>query len=363
VIHRPFRSRVGFTLIELLVVIAIMGILISLLLPAVQAAREAARLLQCQSNLKQIGLALHNYEGVNRCFPPSYIQTSGRTSGVSYGINYPDDGWNGLPGWGWGVFLLPYIEQQNLYKGLRRDLPCWATENAVFVRTKIPLYLCPSSTGGSCGFCVPQYYCGTTCCPGSYGPYSTPIWFAHCHYVLNAGQDGPWNRSPNYSYNFDIPEPWTVNGVTYSDAINGPFYRNSHTRVADVTDGLSQTVFAGEGDSLLTNKTWVGVVPWSCTPPRGIGIGDINSGGCLEGVHSGPDPKDRPNVIIHPPDDPFGHTDEMYSEHAGQGGGNVLFGDGGVRFVGAFCDQNTWWYLSTMNCGEMTNLDLLSQND
>src|SRR5437879_1407548 len=106
--HAP---RSGFTLIELLVVIAIIGVLIGLLLPAVQRARAAAARLQCQNNLKQIGLALHNYEGANGRFPPASIRTSNRLSGSSYGVRYPDDGGNGLLGWGWGTLILPYIEQ------------------------------------------------------------------------------------------------------------------------------------------------------------------------------------------------------------------------------------------------------------
>ena len=142
------------------------------------------------------------------------------------------------------------------------------------------------------------------------------------------------------------------------DIINGPFYRNSRTRPRDVTDGLSQTVFAGEADPILCNKTWVGVVPWCVIPPQvpPIGIGDTNSGGCIVGVHSGPDVHDHPNIIIHAPDNPFGHTDEMYSEHAGRTGGNVLFGDGSVRFVSAFIDGDTWWALSTMNVGDVPQL-------
>jgi prepilin-type N-terminal cleavage/methylation domain-containing protein/prepilin-type processing-associated H-X9-DG protein len=352
------RPRRGFTLIELLVVIAIIGILVSLLLPAVQAARESARRMQCLNNLKQIGLALHNYESTNRCFPPAYVQGSGVATGVAYGINYPDDGSNGVTGWGWGALLLPFIEQGNLYKSLRLDLPCWATENAMFVQTKVPIYLCPSSSGGSDGFALQRYTAGTSDDPQNPVPFSPTIFFAHSHYVTNAGQNGPWNRSPAHSYDFTVPEPVTVGSQIVMDIINGPFYRNSHTRAADVTDGMSQTVFGGEGDSVLTNKTWVGVVPWSCTPPRNppIGIGDTNSGGCLMGAHSGPDVHDHPNIIIHAPDNPFGHTDEMYSEHAGRTGGNVLFGDGSVRFVSAFIDGDTWWALSTMNMGDVPQL-------
>src|SRR5438876_3658738 len=139
----PNSSRPGFTLIELLVAIAIIAVLLGLLLPSVQKARAAAARLQCQNNLKQIGLALHNYEGVNRLFPPAYTRTSNNQSGTSYGVSYPDDGGNGLPGWGWGTLILPYLEQENLYRSLRLDLPCWASENAPFTKTKLSVFLCP----------------------------------------------------------------------------------------------------------------------------------------------------------------------------------------------------------------------------
>src|SRR5436309_2917239 len=117
------RRRSGFTLIELLVVIAIIGILIAFLVPAVQKVREAAARTQCVNNLKQIGLGLQNYHSAMKMFPPAYTRTSDQQSGTSYGVNYPDPNWNGLPGWGWGTLILPYLDQGPLYEKLRLDLP------------------------------------------------------------------------------------------------------------------------------------------------------------------------------------------------------------------------------------------------
>src|SRR5262249_44285830 len=137
-----------------LVVIAIIGVLIGLLVPAVQQVRESANRAQCQNNLKQLGLALHNYENVHKRFPPAYVRTSGKQSGAAFGINFPDDNWNGSTGWAWGTFLLPYLEQTALYRSLDLNQPCWAPQNAALVKTRLPVFLCPSATGGSAGFAV-----------------------------------------------------------------------------------------------------------------------------------------------------------------------------------------------------------------
>jgi prepilin-type N-terminal cleavage/methylation domain-containing protein/prepilin-type processing-associated H-X9-DG protein len=346
------HARPAFTLIELLVVIAIMGVLMGLLLPAVQKVREAAGRVKCQNNnLKQIGLALHAYHDVQGSFPPAYQRTSGRTAGTAYGVSYPDGNWNGLPGWAWGTLLLPFLEQDNLYRAFRLDLPCWAPENATPARTKLCVFLCPSATGGSDGFDLQRYTAGSSQNPRDPAPFSPAIRFAHSHYVTNAGVNQPWGRSPAYSYDFTIPEPVPEPTGALFDVINGPFYRDSKTRIADVTDGLSQTVFLGEHSSRLSDKTWVGVVPFACTPPKPGWFSDPNSGGCLVGAHSGPDVHDHPNVIIHAPNHPFGHTDEMFAEHPG--GCNVLFGDGSVRFVSQNIDPFAWVALSTRDGGEV----------
>ena len=135
------KIRRAFTLIELLVVIAIIAVLIALLLPAVQAAREAARRMQCTNNLKQLGLALHNYHDANRAFPPAYTTLNPKADGTAAGIPYGDEHRNGPNGWAWGTLLLPQLEQEPLYRQLSLNLPCWAPENAGLVKTKLPVFL------------------------------------------------------------------------------------------------------------------------------------------------------------------------------------------------------------------------------
>src|SRR6186997_3052806 len=143
---RARRHRRGFTLIELLVVIAIIAILIGLLLPAVQKIREAANRMKCSNNLKQIGLALHNYETQNGFFPPGATTTSTsvaatetrRKLGLTAAVNHS-----------WSVFLLPYLEQDNLYRKYDFKQHWYATVNAPVNSTPLSVMVCPTTPGGA----------------------------------------------------------------------------------------------------------------------------------------------------------------------------------------------------------------------
>src|SRR5262249_13430436 len=130
--------RHGFTLIELLVVIAIIGVLMALLLPAVQKVREAASRARCMNNLKQIGLAFHNYESSNGCFPPGFTSQAATLDGPSLG-----------PGWVWGAALVPYLEHETLYRQIDRTRDIADPANAQARLTSLPGFLCPSDSPSS----------------------------------------------------------------------------------------------------------------------------------------------------------------------------------------------------------------------
>src|SRR6516162_7584669 len=133
---RQGTQHQGFTLIELLVVIAIIGILMGLLVPAVQKVRESASRLSCVNNLKQIGLALHNYHDHLNSFPPGYIDGNANRDST------PDNDVG--PGWGWAAFLLPFIEQENLYNQINFNVGVGLGGNAGPAQVDVKIYQCPS---------------------------------------------------------------------------------------------------------------------------------------------------------------------------------------------------------------------------
>jgi prepilin-type processing-associated H-X9-DG protein len=313
-----------------MVVITIVGGMVGLLVPAVQNVREAANRAQCQNNLRQLGLALHNYEAVSHVFPPGYVSDPANPAMGPIDPQFNDAG----PGWCWTAFLLPYLEQGGLYQSLDRNLPCYDPANVAAVRTPVKLFRCPSDFGGG----NPAYGDGTTVNVVDVNNNTLAL-FGRSNYVHSVGTSTLWCSWP----------------VTLRP--NGAMYRNSETRATDVADGLSNTVFAGERSSNLADSLWAGVVPFSthfAWPPfASLGTGGTNrpydGPGAYVGAHGGPCPYEDP-VVIHPPNSPLGHSDQMQSGHPG--GANILMGDGSVRFYDNSHLLSTWASLITRNAGD-----------
>jgi len=220
----------GFTLVELLVVIAIIGILVSLLLPAVQAAREAARRMQCSNKLKQIGLALHNYHDTYLSFPPG---------NMDYGVPQSQE-------WGWAVFLLPYMEHGPLHGQLApndRRLVELLVDPVAASLSQMPLaaFRCPTDR-------TPELLKGTEQIRDMDG-------------VATVGTDF-FAATSNY---IGVTGFWEI-GILPA---NGLFSANSETKFRDIVDGTSNTFAVGERDFYCAAGTWVGVRDARGRGPRG----------------------------------------------------------------------------------------------
>lgn len=313
--------RRAFTLIELLVVIAIISVLIGLLLPAVQKIRESAARLKCKNNLKQIGLALHNYHDRTGRFPAGYM------SGVGPSGPADDTG----PGWGWAAQILPDLEQDNLYRQIRFDRDIKDPLNAAARVTVLQVFRCPSD-GANDLFQVDVLN-------DPKPDYSTPlVQVAHASYVGIFG--GP-EITPDPGFLLADPNR--------SLAYRGMFYRNSKVRIGDVTDGTSSTLFVGERSSELAYATWTGAVVGGQVPPR-----MPNPYGYLpEGApvlilgHTG----DASDVPPHTPNSPVNHVDDFWSRHTQ--GVNFLFVDGSVRGINNSINPAAWRALGTRAGGEV----------
>jgi prepilin-type N-terminal cleavage/methylation domain-containing protein/prepilin-type processing-associated H-X9-DG protein len=233
------RSRGGFTLVELLVVIAIIGVLVALLLPAVQSAREAARRMSCTNNLRQIGIALHNHHYTTGTFPPGGV-TNGPCCGTQSGPT-------------WTIFILPYLEQQALYDRYDQTKSNEHANNA-FVRTAfVKGYSCPSDALIKRTM-VPASGPGQTAnlqyMTGSYramaGVTDGLAWFdAECGRIYPIGQRGVLHSSSDQKY-----------PVAFSSNYSPPPYNKE--RIANITDGTSNTLMVGEyytGPKSTPNRT------------------------------------------------------------------------------------------------------------
>ncbi len=296
-----FRRR-AFTLIELLVVIAIIAVLMALLLPAVQQAREAARRTRCRNNLKQIGLALHNYHDVHSVFPPGWISVSGGTHSAH----------NGLNGAGWGTMLLPFLDQTPLYEAFDSRLAIEDPANTLFRETRLSVFRCPSDP-------QPETFEIHDDATGTVVLATLPI----ANYVGSFGTVDlhDCTAAPGTA-------PVTASGQCASDGI---FYHNSRVRLRDVTDGTSNTLMVGERRTDADAgwySTWVGMVSGGEEAfQRILGVSD------------------------HVPNDPVAHFDDYSSHHAG--GALFVKGDGSVHFVSENIDLSLWHALATRNGGEV----------
>jgi prepilin-type N-terminal cleavage/methylation domain-containing protein/prepilin-type processing-associated H-X9-DG protein len=288
----------GFTLIELLVVIAIIGVLVALILPAVQQAREAARRSQCKNNLKQIGLALQNYHGSHGAFPPGYVSTfdaAGNDTG---------------PGWGWASMILPELEQSNLQNSITFTQPIEGSVNAAPRVAPLAMLVCPSDTVRSPWPAVMRDAVGN--------PTSTICQVA----------------ASNYIGVFGVREPG-IDG-------DGIFFRNSFIGIRDITDGASTTMQVGERSQRWCEAAWVGAVTGAqLFPPAGSPAVPFveNAAGMILG-----------HTFEGPPNSPGLECNDFSSQHAG--GAHFVFADGHVQFISTSTNKLLFRALSTRAGGE-----------
>jgi prepilin-type N-terminal cleavage/methylation domain-containing protein/prepilin-type processing-associated H-X9-DG protein len=299
--------RRAFTLIELLVVIAIIGLLIALLLAAVQSAREAARRVQCVNNLKQIGLALLNYEQTHKVFPPGYVS------------NVDDGGNDTGPGWGWSAMLQPQFEQTPIFSALNFVLAIETPVNLTGRLANVNNFLCPSDPTASAYWAVQRDF-------ASGAPLRNVCQVAPSNYVgvYGVGEPGP--------------------------AGNGVFRRNSAIALRDITDGTAQTLTVCERSHRLGEATWVGSVTDAIMyPTDNDNIGryatETSSGMVLGHVGEGAGAGDANSDV-----------NQFYSLHSGRGL-YFLFGDGHVAFLKATIDYRTYLALATRARGEVVSSD------
>jgi prepilin-type processing-associated H-X9-DG protein len=238
--------------------------------------------------------------------------------------------------------ILPFMEGENAHELFDAKLPAWHPANAEAARQVIPTYLCPSVSADTRHYTVKD-------------ADGTPLAeFARSHYVANAGQQEVWEN----------PAP------DLTRIANGPLFRNSRIRIKDVSDGTSRTMFLGEQTPIHNDTTWVAVVPGSVTCPGLLfPLSHCETAAPQINVHSGPsnghdhddedeaehDPHESHLAVVHPPNDPFGYVDAMYSEHPG--GCHVLLGDGSVRFISEMINHLTWSAMATRAGDELFELE------
>jgi len=304
-------ARHGFTLIELLVVIAIIAILVALLLPAVQQAREAARRSSCKNNLKQIGLAMHNYHDVFNVLPPGYVDERG--SGVWTADNDNHGHWT------WSAFILPYVEQGPLYDQLRpgnvKALQAMIANTAAMQKRQ-SIFVCPSDSG------TPKFHtlAGSKLVNGDDSGDDPEYGLGITTYIVS-------NNIANVRAGRN-----TGNPLQGTDGAVGAFFRDSNINFKDITDGLTNTFLVGERAYRLGTSVMGAGVLYAIRDDQGEGPYSGNtgvSGGWGEGWKT---TAGSAYVNINTRGAATSDNSQGFSSHH-KGGAQFVMGDGSVRFI------------------------------
>ena len=296
------RKRLAFTLIELLVVVAIVGVLIGLLLPAVQKAREAANRAKCQNNLHQIGIALHSYHGDHCSFPPGY----------RWKQRMPDMPTQTDPGWSWAAFLLPYLEQDNLQRQINFQSSVGDPSNEAIRTAVLPPFLCP--TDQQTGLFQVQTADGLSI---NAATSSYAACFGGLVEIANTPGKG-----------------------------DGLFYRNSRVRIADIRDGTSNTFAVGERAALFAQAPWAGAISNGTvriTPGAPVTSTSVEDAPVQVLAHCG----------SHALNDTQSDPDDFFTPHVGTA--FFLFADGSARPVSVKTEVEIIRSLATRSGGELVN--------
>lgn len=300
-------GRRAFTLVELLVVIAIIGILIALLLPAVQAAREAARRMQCANNLKQLGLGMHLYNDANKRLPPG---------GLS-GVGHPNTMHSLF------VFLLPYMEQAAAYGQMDLSLPMTVSPNQEIAEAVGPTFICPSYSGGI-------------------KSVATLADDAANDITNYAGVMG----STKKTHGFTRLDSESLCGTFYDD---GLLYPESAVQMRDISDGTSSTLAIGERTHGLRSWTRGASYDGSRNNPSWF---------CVASAKNVVWPINPDEQAVCYDDCPFGQTctfNDVYFGSQHPGGAQFVFADGSTHFLNDAIDMATYKALATRNGGETMN--------
>ncbi|MFM9196550.1 MAG: DUF1559 domain-containing protein [Planctomycetia bacterium] len=314
--------RNAFTLVELLVVIAIIGTLVGLLLPAVQAAREAARRTQCSNNLKQVGLALQNFHEARKTLPEGWLS---KDLGIPPDTHHAEEG----RGWGWAARILPFMEEKSLFETHIQSRLATSTDaisdlvaaNPAAVQTVVQGFLCPSDSSAGMLTFKPGEAAGAG--NDHEHPDATPgaTSYSRTNYVGMFGTNEWEDEDEDGDGVIDEPgEPYDGNGI---------FFANSRMPFRHVTDGTSKTIMVGERDSRIGGSLWIGMVEGLAEP-----IGRV----VAHGHHV-------PNG-----DPTHAHFSDFSSRH--QGGANVVFADGHCEFISETIDEIVFQKQCTRNGGE-----------